>query len=146
MAGENSNTPDDDLFEAVLRERALAPPGEYPGQMVSASPFVTKRTQGHEVLIRVVEGRHEGRLLKLRLITDGPTSLDGMIGHNVALLESWWQEIGVKGRPSRRDSFDVVFRTLRANGRDKRLVFTIDIRGSGRFTENTLVGVRWDVL
>jgi hypothetical protein len=137
---------DDDLFEAIAKERGLAPPGDYVGELLVAVPFSTARTQGHEATIKITEGTHANRLLKIRFITDGPASVDGIIANNAAVLDAWWTEIGVEGRPSRRDGFDGVFKALWQCGQDKRLIFGIDIRSSGRFSENILTEVRWDVL
>jgi hypothetical protein len=146
MAGEKSNThDDDDLFEATLRQRSLAPPGRFIAMLASATPFATARTSGVEVLLKVVEGAHTGRIVKLRIITDGPASVDGLVANNVEVLRQWWKEIGVKDHPSQRDGWPGVFRALWLCGEGKRLAFTIGLRGeAGRFVENTLVAVEWD--
>jgi hypothetical protein len=147
VAGERSNTPDvaDDLFEATLRRRSLAPPGRYIAVLTSAAPFRTPRTSGVEVLLKVTEGTHTGRIIRLRIITDGPATVDGLVAANVEILRQWWKKIGVKDHPSQRDGWPGVFRALWLCGEGKRLAFTIGLRGEGgRFVENTLVAVEWD--
>jgi hypothetical protein len=140
------NDNDDDLFEATLRRRSLAPPGRYIAVLASGAPFKTPRTSGVEVLLKVVEGTHTGRIIRLRIITDGPATVDGLVANNVEVLRQWWKEIGVKDHPSQRDGWPGVFRALWLCGEGKRLAFTIGLRGEGgRFVENTLVDVTWDL-
>ena len=146
MTNSGTSDDDDDLFQAVARERGLIPPDEYTGELMVAVPFATKHTAGQEAVIKISEGRYANRLLRLRFVTDGPASLDSLIANNAELLESWWREVGAEGRPSRRDGFPAVFKALWQAGQDKQLTFIIDIRTSGRFTENILTGVRWDVV
>jgi hypothetical protein len=133
---------DDDLFAAIKRERGLAPPGEYVGKLISALPFKTKRTEGVEAVIEVTEGEHSGRLIKLRFIADGPSSLDRIIAHNAEILEAWWREVDAGDRPSRKDGFLGVFKTLWRCGQTETLTFRIDVHASGEFSENVLTEVR----
>jgi hypothetical protein len=135
----------DDLFDVVLRQRSLAPPGQYAAVLATATPFATARTEGHELVLRVVEGTHTGRDIKLRLITDGAAAVDGLIASNVEVLRQWWREVGAVGRPSRHVGFGPVFETLRRFGHDKKLLFTVGLRGEGRFVENSLLAVEWDL-
>ena len=137
---------DDDLFTAIALERGLIPPDEYAGELMVAVPFSTNHTTGQEAVIKITEGRYASRLLKLRFMETGPPSCDWIIAQNAAVLEMWWTEIGAEGRPSRREGFAGVLRRLWQHGQDKQLTFVIDIRTSGRFTENVLTGVRWDVV
>jgi hypothetical protein len=145
VANTLSNNSDDDLFESVIRSRALIPAGEYVGALTTFAPFTSPRTSGFEATITVTEGRHRDRLIKLRFILDGPPSCDAMIGSTVEMLEQWWTEIGVETRPLRSGGFGPVFKQLWRGGQGKRLLFTIGVRGEGRFIENVLAGVRWDV-
>ena len=126
----------------MARERGLAPPGEYVGKLISALPFKTKRTEGVDAVIEVTEGEHSGRLIKLRFIADGPSSLDRIIARNAEILEAWWREVGAEGRPSRKDGFIGVFKTLWRCGQTEPLMFGIDVHTSGEFSENVLTEVR----
>jgi hypothetical protein len=133
---------DEDLFAAMARERGLASPGEYAGELMTALPFATKRTSGVDATVKITEGDQSSRLVKLRFIEDGPASLDGIIAGNVTLLKSWWGEVEAKGSPRRAEGFLGVFKTLWRCGQGRRLIFTIDIHLSGRFSENVLTEVR----
>jgi hypothetical protein len=144
VANTLNDNASDDLFESIIRARALAPPGQYVGALTTFAPFATARTSGYEVTIRVTEGRHRDRIIRLRIILDGPVSLDGLIGANVETLEQWWREVGVETRPLRSGGFGPVFKQLWRGGQGKRLLFKIGVRGEGRFVENVLLGVTWD--
>ena len=133
---------DDDLFAAVKRERGLAPPGEYVGKLTTVSPFQSKRTEGVDAGIEVTEGEHSGRLIKLRFITNGPSSVDRIIARNAEVLEPWWREVDAGDRPSRKDGFLGVIKTLWRCGQTQPLVFKINVRTSGEFSENVLTEVR----
>jgi hypothetical protein len=140
-----SDDKDDDLFAAIARERGLLPPGEYIGELMVALPFATKRTEGQEATIKITEGRYANRLVTIRFMETGPPSCDGIIAGHAAILEGWWTELGVKGRPSRREGFGGVLKRLWQEGQGgKELTFVIDI-SSGRFAENILREVRWDL-
>jgi hypothetical protein len=137
---------DDDLFEAVARERGLIPPDEYAGELMVAAPFSTKHTAGQEAVIKITEGRYANRLLKLRFMETGPPSCDWIIAANAAVLQGWWEELGIQSRPRRSEGFGGVLRTLWQHGQDKQITFVIDVRSSGRFSENILTAVEWDVV
>jgi hypothetical protein len=140
-----STADDDDLFDAIERKHGLLPPNDYCGEFVVAVPYSTKRTNGQEAVIRIAEGRYTDRLLRLRFLTDGPASLDGLIANNAAILLAWWEALCIEGRPPRSEGFDGMFKTLWQAGQGKRLIFTIDTRISGKFSENVLTRVEWEV-
>jgi hypothetical protein len=136
MANKKSNAPDvDDLFTTTILARKLVPAGEYAGQLVATAPFFDRQGGGIEATIRVTEGEHSGRLIRLRFVLNATTA---------EVLEGWWEEVGAEGRPSWSDGFPALFSILWRNGLDKRLLFKIDTRSAGRFIENTLLGVEWD--
>ena len=95
-----------------------------------------------EAVIEVTEGEHSGRLIKLRFIADGSSSLDRIIARNAEILEAWWREVDAGDRPSRKDGFLGVFKTLWRCGQTETLTFRIDVHASGEFSENVLTEVR----
>ena len=139
----NASDPNDDLFESLRREHGLLPPGEYPGELVVAVPFTTPKTSGQQATIKITEGPFVDKLLKLRFVLEGPSSVDYIIAGNAEVLALWWNEVGAQGKPSRRAGFDDLFKKLWQHGRGRRLIFTIDVRTSDRFSENILTRVEW---
>jgi hypothetical protein len=141
-----SDDKDDDLFEAIARERGLIPPDEYSGELMVAVPFATKHTAGQEAVIKISEGRYVNRLLKLRFMETGPPSCDAIIAANAAVLQGWWETLCIEGRPRRRDGFGGVLKRLWESGQGKQITFVIDVRTGGKFAENVLIEARWDVV
>jgi hypothetical protein len=138
MANKKPNAPDvDDLFPTTILARKLLPAGEYVAQLAASAPFFDRQGGGIEATIRVTEGEHSGRLIRLRFVLNASTA---------EVLEKWWTEVGAEGRPSWSDGFPALFSVLWRHGLDKRLLFKIDTRSAGRFSENILIAVRWDWL
>jgi hypothetical protein len=143
----NGAPDNDDLFEKIARERGIIPPGDYLAELMVATPFETARTKGADALIKIINGKYADRLVKIRLMEEGPPSCNGIISTNALMLDAWWKEIDTPGRPLASEGFLGVLAKLWQWGQGDRLYFTFDVRSSPKFgAENILTEVRRDEL
>lgn len=145
----DANTPDDDgdedLFAAIRRERAPAPPGEYAGELMVAVPFTTAKTRGVAAFIKIYDLVQPNRLVKIRFLEQGPRTVDHIIVQHGDLLLAWRATLGVTEPARKGDGFEGVLRTLWAKGKGEALLFNIGVKKSNSEyfgDENILLGVR----
>jgi hypothetical protein len=149
MSRANNNNDDDDdtedLFAAIRRERAPAPPDEYSGELMVAAPFTTAKTRGVDAFIKIYPPVLPTRLVKVRFIEEGPPSVDHIIIRHLDLLLAWREVLGVTDPVSKRDGFEGALRILWARGQGEALLFNIGVKKSNSENfgdENILLGVR----
>jgi hypothetical protein len=148
MSGANTTNSDDDnedLFAAIRRERAAAPPGEYSGELMVGVPFTTAKTRGVDAFIKIYDLVLPTRLVKIRFIEHGPATLDHLIIKHLDILQAWREALGVTEPARKRDGIEGVLRTLWAKGQGEALMFNIGVKKSNSEhfgDENILIGVR----
>lgn len=80
------------FFKNAADQRRALDAGKYRIEIVagSADTYRTQQTGGVSYEVRVVEPKeHADRVVRLRAIADGPSSLDGKIARDMDVLAKW---------------------------------------------------------
>jgi hypothetical protein len=136
---------DDDFLNAARRERGALPSGEYLAEIVPGSvvPFATQQTVGCTVGVKICAGDHCGRVIRLRLLEDGVSSLDGMIARDIEALDSWRKAVGAGPSP-RQDGLGGVL-TIWFASKGKAVLLRLTTKtGKDGVLETILLSARCD--
>ena len=144
----DANTPDDDgdedLFAAIRRERAPAPPGEYAGELMVAVPFTTAKTRGVAAFIKIYDLVQPNRLVEDTVPRARAASVDRIIANNGDVLIAWRATIGDGARARSATALTACFKALgKGQGRSCCSISESKSPNSNHSgDENILLGVR----
>jgi hypothetical protein len=90
--------PSRDFLERARRSSWLVPPGSYSVALVPRDIQLTRTRQTESVsfVVRIMEGELEGREVPLRLMIDGPRTVNSIIGRDLKILTDWADSLGVE--------------------------------------------------
>jgi hypothetical protein len=132
-------------FLAQHRPPADLPSGEYAVKIVpqSAAPFRSAQSEGCSYRVEIVEGPAEGRVVRLRVLSVGPPSMEGFVGRDMRVLAAWAN--AVDAAPA-VDLVGVV-RSLWMASKGRRVWLNIVVRSDPLgVTEATAKGVRVEAI